>query len=71
MVIEWNIYEVIYNLGMIVVSYYILVVGFLVVAKLVTKKPKGKEEILKTKSLMVVFGSGGHTTEMLLMLEQL
>lgn len=26
---------------------------------------------LKDKSLMIVFGSGGHTTEMLMMLEQI
>ena len=67
----FNIYELIYKLGQIVVAYYLIVVGYQLVVRLITKKPKGKEQILKTKSLMVVFGSGGHTTEMLLMLEQL
>ena len=29
------------------------------------------DEVLKQKNLMIVFGSGGHTTEMLLMLDRL
>ena len=51
--------------------YYCLAIGVLIVRKTwntVSNAGKSKDQKLQSKKLMIVFGSGGHTTEMLLML---
>jgi len=50
------------------IYYYLAAVGYWFVTKRIKGGAEGKSDTLKTKKLMVVFGSGGHTTEMLLML---
>jgi hypothetical protein len=45
--------------------YYLFAILYLIYRKATTIP---SQNILKNKTLMIVFGSGGHTTEMLLML---
>lgn len=49
-------------------SYYALALVLIVVPNMFG--PKTQQRDLRTKKLMIVFGSGGHTTEMLLMLKK-
>ena len=52
-----------------VVYYYYLVMIPITIYKWATTVPGiNKKQVLAQKKLMIVFGSGGHTTEMLLML---
>jgi len=48
--------------------YYLAALAYWVVTQKIRGGAEGKRDVVKTKKLMVVFGSGGHTTEMLLML---
>ena len=48
--------------------YYLAAIGYWFVSKRIKDGAEGKSDTLRTKKLMVVFGSGGHTTEMLLMI---
>ena len=55
----------------VMLFYYCVAGSIWIVRKFTTSRTKRvvpRSETLKTKKLMVVFGSGGHTTEMLLML---
>ena len=55
----------------VMLFYYCVAGSIWVVRKFTTSRTMRvvpRSETLKTKKLMVVFGSGGHTTEMLLML---
>lgn len=51
-----------------IVYYYCLALGVLLLRKVFSSGKKSRVETLKEKKLMLVFGSGGHTTELLLML---
>ena len=53
---------------LIFATYFTLAAGYHMICRLILKKAAQQ---LKDKSLMVVFGSGGHTTEMLHMLSEL
>ena len=54
------------------VAYYLLIIAYhVLLLAMNTLSSQTKRDILKRKTLMVVFGSGGHTTEMLMMLEKL
>lgn len=44
--------------------YYCFALGLLLLSRVINRS----KPTLKEKKLMIVFGSGGHTTEMLLML---
>ena len=60
-----------YIIAKLVVAYYLLIIAHYVLQKaLESTQSKVKRDILKRKTLMIVFGSGGHTTEMLMMLEK-
>lgn len=50
----------------LIIAYYILAFAFLLLPAFA--KNRSPMSTLNTKKVMVVFGSGGHTTEMLLML---
>ena len=52
----------------VLVYYYVLVILIFVYKKATTVPVYDKSGALKQKTLMIVLGSGGHTTEMLLML---
>ena len=52
----------------LILYYYLAAVGYWFFSKRIKGGAEGKADTLRTKKLMVVFGSGGHTTEMLLML---
>ena len=52
----------------IVFYYYMVAIPFLLYKKMTNLPPRDRHSNLKKKKLMIVFGSGGHTTEMLLML---
>ena len=52
-----------------VIYYYYLVMVPLAIYRWATTVPRtNRQQLLAQKSLLIVFGSGGHTTEMLLML---
>ena len=53
----------------LIIAYYILAFTFLVLPA--SAKNRSPLSTLNTKKVMVVFGSGGHTTEMLLMLNEI
>lgn len=56
---------------MVPIYYWILLfvwVNTFMLNRLLTKRGRG---VIAEKSIMIIFGSGGHTTEMLLMLESL
>ena len=65
--------SVISYLATFALYYYAFAVGFLMLYRLVnkTRATFPAEMRLREKKLMVVFGSGGHTTEMLLMLTKM
>ena len=59
---------ILWGLVRVLIYYYLGAIGYWFVTKGIKGGAEGKSDTLKTKKLMVVFGSGGHTTEMLLML---
>ena len=60
-----------YIIAKLVVAYYLLIIAHYVLQKaLESSMSQEKRDVLKRKTLMIVFGSGGHTTEMLMMLEK-
>ena len=60
-----------YIIAKLVVAYYLLIIAHIVLQRaLESSLSQDKRDILKRKTLMIVFGSGGHTTEMLMMLEK-
>ena len=48
--------------------YYLIMVPIAICRRVTTKPNINKQQSLAKKTLLIVFGSGGHTTEMLLML---
>ena len=49
--------------------YYLVMVPVTLYRWGTTGRGMNSQQVLRQKTLMIVFGSGGHTTEMLLMLE--
>jgi len=65
----WTLF---YRLFYFVMAYYLIAIPLLLTKKLLFNRGFiDKEQRLKTKKLMVLLGSGGHTTEMLMMLKTL
>ena len=67
-----SLWTLFYRLFYFVMAYYLIAIPLLLTKKLLFNRGfTDKEQRLKTKKLMVLLGSGGHTTEMLMMLKTL
>ena len=65
----WTLFSRLFYFAM---AYYLLAIPLLFTKRwFFNRKITDKQQKLKTKKLMVLFGSGGHTTEMLMMLKTL
>lgn len=61
---DWSLVNIIRQFLSVLLGYYLVRIVMVVGNKLIQKMASGVRN--QTKSIMIVFGSGGHTTEMLM-----